>query len=104
MFWKQIVISTLPDTNYNPGHPCAFRWQKLLKSFFKEKKGTFDISKLPDIYDSAKYDAIHNDHLGLRMLQPLYQTAKQLADAVIPNEYGLSPIGEWPGVKVERYQ
>jgi hypothetical protein len=40
------------------------RWRKLLKAFFNEKKYEFDISKVPDIYDSAKYDAIHNAHLG----------------------------------------
>jgi hypothetical protein len=44
------------------------RWRKLLKSFFNEKKQQFDISKVPDIYDSAKYDAIHNSHLQLSSL------------------------------------
>ena len=34
--------------------------RKLLKAFHNEKKQQFDISKVPDIYDSAKYDAIHN--------------------------------------------
>jgi inositol hexakisphosphate/diphosphoinositol-pentakisphosphate kinase len=47
------------------------RRRKLLKAFYSEKKGQFDISKVPDIYDSAKYDAIHNSHLGLH-LKPLY--------------------------------
>jgi hypothetical protein len=45
------------------------RWRKLLKSFFNEKKQQFDISKVPDIYDSAKYDAIHNSHLQLTSLK-----------------------------------
>jgi inositol hexakisphosphate/diphosphoinositol-pentakisphosphate kinase len=40
----------------------------LLKSFYSEKKQQFDISKVPDIYDSAKYDAIHNSHLQLSSL------------------------------------
>lgn len=44
-------------------------WHKLLKSFHNEKKDRFDISKVPDIYDSAKYDAIHNGHLGLDVLE-----------------------------------
>jgi hypothetical protein len=39
-----------------------------LKSFYNEKKQQFDISKVPDIYDSAKYDAIHNSHLQLSSL------------------------------------
>jgi hypothetical protein len=45
------------------------RWRKLLKSFYNEKKQQFDISKVPDIYDSAKYDAIHNSHLQLTCLK-----------------------------------
>eukprot|EP00887_Chlorella_sp_A99_P004707 scaffold4.g4707.t1 len=48
---------------------------------------------VPDIYDAAKYDAIHNAHLGLE-LEPVYQVAKQLADAVIPNEYGVVPTAK----------
>lgn len=40
------------------------RWRKLLKAFYNEKKNTFDISKVPDIYDSAKYDAIHNAQIA----------------------------------------
>ncbi len=43
--------------------------RKLLKAFHNEKKQQFDISKVPDIYDSAKYDAIHNSELGLNMKQ-----------------------------------
>ncbi len=51
------------------GQCCLpFRWRKLLKSFYSEKKQQFDISKVPDIYDSAKYDAIHNSHLQLSSL------------------------------------
>lgn len=43
------------------------RWRKLLRSFYNTKKDHFDISKVPDIYDSAKYDAIHNGHLNLEL-------------------------------------
>lgn len=49
---------------------CEHR-RKLLKAFYSDKKQQFDISKVPDIYDSAKYDAIHNSELGLT-LKPLY--------------------------------
>ena len=50
------------------------RWRKLLKAFHNEKKKQYDISKIPDIYDSAKYDAIHNSHLPLD-LQPVYKAS-----------------------------
>jgi inositol hexakisphosphate/diphosphoinositol-pentakisphosphate kinase len=52
----------------NPPAVLVPRWRKLLKSFYNEKKQQFDISKVPDIYDSAKYDAIHNSHLQLSSL------------------------------------
>ncbi|GFR40431.1 hypothetical protein Agub_g1005 [Astrephomene gubernaculifera] len=87
---------------HEDGQPCGGekmllmfdRWHKLLKSFYNEKKDRFDISKVPDIYDSAKYDAIHNAHLGLEALQELYIVAKLLADVVIPCEYGLDAGGK----------
>lgn len=64
-----------------PAHTCpmplVLRWQKLNKSFYNEKKDRFDISKIPDIYDSAKYDAIHNTHLGLDVKE-LYAVSKQV--------------------------
>ena len=51
--------------------------RKLLKAFHNEKKQQFDISKVPDIYDSAKYDAIHNSELGLNLKQ-LYTVSSGL--------------------------
>ena len=51
--------------------------RKLLKAFHNEKKQQFDISKVPDIYDSAKYDAIHNSELGLNLKQ-LYTVSSEL--------------------------
>lgn len=83
------------------GKPCSGeklllmfdRWRKLAKAFYSERKQHFDISKVPDIYDAAKYDAIHNQHLGLE-LRPVYKTARALAAAVIPNEYGIHPPGK----------
>ncbi len=70
---------------YCSGRPAVLRWRKLLKSFFNEKKGLFDISKVPDIYDSAKYDAIHNAHLSLGCLVELYDVSRALAAVVVPN-------------------
>jgi hypothetical protein len=36
----------------------------------------YDITKVPDIYDSAKYDLLHNAHLKLKGLDELYKVAK----------------------------
>ena len=83
-----------------PGKPCGGeklllmfdRWRKLAKAFYSDRRGEFDISKVPDIYDAAKYDSIHNAHLNLANLQDVYKVAKVLAAAVIPNEYGIQPL------------
>eukprot|EP00775_Hariotina_reticulata_P002529 gene2529-2831_t len=99
--WYSSLSCDPQDWALEPDKPCSGeklllmfdRWQKLAKTFFK--KGRFDISKVPDIYDSAKYDALHNAHLGLGgVLTQLYEEAKILADAVIPNEYGTDPASK----------
>ncbi|CAL8092243.1 unnamed protein product [Orchesella dallaii] len=69
----------------------ARRWAKLEKDF--KTKETFDISKVPDIYDCIKYDIQHNSHaIGYDEAEELFYCAKHLADTVIPQEYGLTQI------------
>lgn len=55
----------------------------------------FNCSKIPDVYDSAKYDLIHNaqlDHILPRdTLLEVYILARSLAVIVIPAEYGVNP-------------
>ncbi|KAH7283712.1 hypothetical protein KP509_34G020400 [Ceratopteris richardii] len=68
------------------------RWKKLERDIYNERKGRFDITKIPDVYDSSKYDLVHNTHLKLDGLGELYTVAKALADGVIPNEYGINPV------------
>jgi hypothetical protein len=70
------------------------RWKKLEEDLFHGRKETFDISKVPDVYDAAKYDSIHNAHLKLEGLRELYVLSKELADCVVPNEYGTHPISK----------
>ncbi|GAB2222165.1 hypothetical protein Drorol1_Dr00013368 [Drosera rotundifolia] len=67
------------------------RWRKLEKDFYNERKGRYDITQIPDIYDSCKYDLLHNAHLNLKGLDELFKVAQLLADGVIPNEYGINP-------------
>uniref|UniRef100_A0A6N2NGD0 Inositol hexakisphosphate and diphosphoinositol-pentakisphosphate kinase n=2 Tax=Salix TaxID=40685 RepID=A0A6N2NGD0_SALVM len=80
------------------------RWKKLERDLYNERKERFDITQIPDIYDSCKYDLLHNAHLNLEGLNELFKVAQiqllyyfgsvvlnLLADGVIPNEYGINP-------------
>ncbi|CAN0924391.1 Inositol hexakisphosphate and diphosphoinositol-pentakisphosphate kinase VIP2 [Linum grandiflorum] len=67
------------------------RWRKLEKDLYNERKERFDTTQIPDIYDSCKYDLLHNAHLNLEGLDELFKVAQLLADGVIPNEYGINP-------------
>ena len=64
------------------------RWAKLQSEFYQKKKDSFDTTKIPDLYDNASYDMIHNQHLGLKGLPDLYAAARTLAWYVVPQEYG----------------
>lgn len=66
------------------------RWSKIEKDFYTKSK-TFDISKIPDIYDCIKYDLQHNQHtIQFEQAEELYINAKYLADIVIPQVSTLS--------------
>lgn len=67
------------------------RWRKLERDLYNERKARYDITQIPDVYDSCKYDLLHNAHLNLESLDELFNVAKLLADGVIPNEYGINP-------------
>ncbi|KAK2966944.1 hypothetical protein RJ640_002129 [Escallonia rubra] len=67
------------------------RWRKLERDLYNERKERFDITQIPDVYDSCKYDILHNAHLNVDGLDELFKVAQLLADGVIPNEYGINP-------------
>jgi hypothetical protein len=55
---------------------CVFgRWIKLHRDFWSKKKG-FDLSKVPDLYDCVKFDAIHNSVLQLPAIPELFYTGE----------------------------
>ena len=72
------------------------RWEKLYNDLWDDKKKVFDMSKIPDVYDCCKYDAIHTQSILGRgtssgtVLERMYATARSLAEFVCPSEYGLS--------------
>lgn len=58
---------------------------KLEKDFYNVQKDKFNISKVPDIYDSIKYDLLHNKNiLQFPHTEDLYVCSKALADIVVP--------------------
>lgn len=67
------------------------RWRKLERDLYNERKERFDLTQIPDVYDSCKYDLLHNAHLNVEGLYELFKVAQLLADGVIPNEYGINP-------------
>ena len=70
----------------------AARWRKLQKELLKRKGAapTYDLSKVPDIYDCITYDCKHNmAALGdPPILLELLVLVRPLAQLLIPLEYG----------------
>lgn len=69
------------------------RWKKLESDFYKPKEGTYDISKVPDIYYSIRYDILHSKRLyeaNKEICIELLECAQKLSNFVIPAEYGLT--------------
>jgi len=58
---------------------------------YNEEKDEFDLTRVPDIHDNVRFDMLHNPRLGLTdTLAKLYNKAKLMADAVVPQEYGIT--------------
>lgn len=62
------------------------RWNKL-KHEFKPGK-TFDLTKIPDIYDNIKYDIQHNSMIIKAEDIRFFRLAKCLADIIVPQARG----------------
>ncbi|KAJ0966242.1 hypothetical protein J5N97_027380 [Dioscorea zingiberensis] len=96
---KALGKTTIDIARIAAGLPCGSegfllmfaRWKKLERDLYNERKDRFDITQIPDVYDSCKYDLLHNAHLNLEGLDELFKVAQSLADGVIPNEYGINP-------------
>ncbi|CAG8441951.1 6493_t:CDS:2 [Ambispora leptoticha] len=76
------------------------RWEKLFRDICDVDRQKFDPSKLSELYDSLKYDALHNrqflekifqdpTHENTFQVKKLYQSSKILFDFVAPQEYGI---------------
>ena len=76
------------------------RWEKLFKDFCAVDRDKFDPSKISELYDSLKYDALHNRQFletvfsdkkekDVGKIKKLYHRAKLMFDLVAPQEYGV---------------
>ena len=75
------------------------RWDKHFADVLDESTDWFDPSKISDLYDSLKFDALHHrpflekiftrNEMDKSYLQELYLTAQKLFDYVAPKEYGM---------------
>ncbi|XP_042424575.1 inositol hexakisphosphate and diphosphoinositol-pentakisphosphate kinase VIP1-like isoform X1 [Zingiber officinale] len=96
---KAFGKTTIDIARIAAGLPCGSesfllmfaRWKKLERDLYNERKERYDVTQIPDVYDSCKYDLLHNAHLNLEGLTELFRVAQLLADGVIPNEYGINP-------------
>jgi hypothetical protein len=77
------------------------RWEKHFGDVLDSSAGWFDPSKISDLYDSLKFDALHHrdvlemlftddDPISVAALHDLYLMAHKLFDFVAPREYGSS--------------
>ncbi|CEG50025.1 phosphoglycerate mutase-like protein [Plasmopara halstedii] len=89
---------TLPPEEIKYPEPCGRetlevmreRWAKLYRDFYVKKRDTYDLSKIPDIHDCIRYDAVHNAHLNLTDVRELLEISSALSHALVPQEYGIN--------------
>jgi inositol hexakisphosphate/diphosphoinositol-pentakisphosphate kinase len=65
------------------------RWMKLRKEFYDSEKERYNISKIPDIYDTIRHDLRKNslifNKIDQEILDRLHDTAKLFAHFVVIN-------------------
>lgn len=69
------------------------RWTNLLDGFYDEEKADFDATKIPNLFDSVRYELLHNANcLGLsyEKMDQLWERIEALTGFVTPQEYGVT--------------
>jgi len=101
--YEDLDVSALQKTWCCYESPALFfeRWEKIFGEFADGDRSVFDPSKVSELYDSLKYDALHNrpflenifvdkdSDSGLGPIKELYTKAKILFDFISPLEYGI---------------
>ncbi|XP_042424577.1 inositol hexakisphosphate and diphosphoinositol-pentakisphosphate kinase VIP1-like isoform X3 [Zingiber officinale] len=81
---KAFGKTTIDIARIAAGLPCGSesfllmfaRWKKLERDLYNERKERYDVTQIPDVYDSCKYDLLHNAHLNLEGLTELFRVAQ----------------------------
>lgn len=87
-----------PDSvNFSPAERTALAkvlklWKKLTKPFYDEATNRFDVSKVPELADGAKYILLHTDpDLGVTdIFREIFVRLLPLAQWVSTQEYGIA--------------
>ena len=72
------------------------RWDKIIDELYDNNKNKFDCTKIPDVFDSCRYDLLHNKHILMNNnkysinLDEFWKLTELLAGFVIPQEYGVN--------------
>mmetsp|Transcript_33502 Transcript_33502/g.87954 ORF Transcript_33502/g.87954 Transcript_33502/m.87954 type:complete len:626 (+) Transcript_33502:265-2142(+) len=68
------------------------RWSKVYEEFVKKSMPpSFNVSKVPDLYDCSRYDCLHNALPEIKeTLWDIYTLSKSFASVIVPQEYGMT--------------
>ncbi len=66
------------------------RWKKLDKDFYSKRLSRYNISKISDVNDGVRYDALHNGYLKNPTMIDLCRSVGLLNEFVTPLEFGLT--------------
>lgn len=74
------------------------RWEKVFRDFCDVKRISLEPSKISELYDSIKFDLLHNRVFAEKIfssdlnddpLRKIYTNAKIMFDFIGPQEYGI---------------
>lgn len=104
--WQSVSEQTgkIKDLSWCCNEDWSFfkeRWEKHFHDFCCDDRSLLDISKVSELYDSLKFDVLHNrefllsifaesSFFSLGNLKDLYHRSKLLFDFIAPQEYGIT--------------